>query len=213
MRLLSFEPCCSGKAYRRIGIGCCPGMCASEEGTDKRALKCLVHFLFVWGFSWCQHVLLGCSSDLLPVGFVESLLKGLSMAFGLLNCYCFISLKIYPSFKSKQGEFMLGTAEASFTGPDLGCSDFPLLLIAPNESRAVEHFAAALPGDTASYILRGGSFWLTKAGWDPYGAVSIIFKSCYSKEFVLSLSECTALSFLPIVCVQTPDSVRHPCSP
>lgn len=81
---------------------------------------------------------------------------------------------------------MLGTGEACFTDADLDCPDFPFLLIAPNESRLVERFAAALTVDAASYILRGGSFWLTKPGWGPLWGLSVLSSSHVTVRTVIS---------------------------
>lgn len=100
---------------------------------------------------------------------------------------------------------MLGTGEAYFTDADLDNLYFSFLWIAQNESRLEECFiAAAWSGDPASYVLRVGSFWLNKPEWDPFGTVSIILRSCYYKDLVLSLSE-RALSFLPVPCGQVKD--------
>lgn len=64
------------------------------------------------------------------------------MAFKLSKCcYYFISLKyINPS---KENKVTLCLEQVKAISPDLDCSDFPFLLIAQNESRLVECFAAA----------------------------------------------------------------------
>lgn len=109
-RLFSFEICCSEKVCKRIQVGRLPEMSESKGNDKKRALKCLMHILFVcWGFNWCQHVLrelLGCGRWLAAIGLfrepVESQ-RDFSVAFELLNCcYYLIFLKyIHPLKENK----------------------------------------------------------------------------------------------------------------
>lgn len=63
--------------------------------------------------------------------------------------------------------------------------------------------------DPADYILWAGKFWPNKPEWDSFNALSIIFKSFYSKHLTTSLCECAFFSFLTVLFEQVKDCVRH----
>lgn len=135
-RLLSFEICCSEKVCKRIHVSRLPGMSESKGNDKKRALKCLMHILFVCGsFNLCQHVLwelLGCSRWFAAIGLFREPVESQRPSNGLWTAQLlllFHFLKIYSSFKRKQSDFMLGTCEIYFTGADYHCFDFPLVLL------------------------------------------------------------------------------------
>lgn len=135
-RLLSFEIHCNEKVCERIHVGRLPEMSESKGNYKKRALKCLMHILFVsWGFNLCQHVLrelLGCSRWLAVIGLFREPVESQRPSNGLWTAQLlllFNFLKMYSSFKRKQNYFMLGTCDMYFTAADYHCFDFPLVLI------------------------------------------------------------------------------------
>lgn len=128
------------------------------------------------------------------------------MAFELLNyCYYFISLKYIHPLRENKVILCLEQVKPVSQMLIWTALTFPLYYLPKMSQDLRSVLQLPLKVDPASYVLRGGSFWLNKPGWHSFAAVSVILKSCYYTDLILSLSEHAAFSVLPVLCGQVKD--------